>query len=420
MKIDINKVKINKDIYPRTKPDTETILRYRMNVDNLPPILLAKKDHTLIDGYHTLMAHRDEGREEIEYEIIDIPENKYFEESIRRNVRHGLQLSREEKKNVCIRLYEDWLKEYKENEAPSGDDLVKKKKDTAELLAVSQEIIRGWVKDIVDKIDDARKVKAWELWLACCTEDEIAEMLKVAQKSINQWISVKKQELGKSIIFPEMLQIYNIWSGITSARTENEYPGRLPLDVMENLLYYYTEPFNVVLDPMAGGGTTIEGCKKMSRRYLCYDLVGNPLNNIYQHDILTGMPKKKGLIPDLVFLDPPYWRQMDKYSKHPENLQSMPLEQYIESMGKIIKDAHTVLRDEGILAIIVSPTQNKKIIYDIQHQFYNYCEKQKFDFVNRIIVPYTTQQVSGAQVKQAKDGRYMLKLYRDLLIFKKV
>lgn len=167
MKIDINKVKINKHIYPRTNPDSETILRYRMNVDNLPPILLAKKDHILIDGYHTLMAHRDEGRTEIDYETIDIPENKYFEESIRRNVRHGLQLSREEKKIVCIRLYEDWLKEYKEGDTPSGDEQVEKKKNTADLLAVSQEKIREWVKDIIDKIDDARKAKAWELWLAC-------------------------------------------------------------------------------------------------------------------------------------------------------------------------------------------------------------------------------------------------------------
>lgn len=84
------------------------------------------------------------------------------------------------------------------------------------------EKIRQWTKELTDKIDDTKRQEAWDLWLACYTEDEIAESIKVAQKTVNQWILAKKQELGKSIIFPESLQIYNIWSGIQSARTENE------------------------------------------------------------------------------------------------------------------------------------------------------------------------------------------------------
>jgi len=418
-RIDITKVKINKDIYPRFGTDAETILKYRMNVDNLPAISLAKRDNTLIDGYHRFMAHRDEGKKEIEYDYLDIEENEYFAESLKRNCSHGLQLSREEKKDACVRLYEDWLDGYAEGDSPSKDELLNKKEETAKLLAVSEEKIRQWIKDILDKINDAKKQEAWDMWLVCCTEDEIAELLKVSEKTINNWISVKKQDIGKVQIFPESLQIYNIWNIGTRAKTDNEYPGRLPLDVMENILYYYTNPFDIVLDPMAGGGTTNEGCKNMSRRYLCYDLIGNELNKINQHNILTDMPKKKNFPPNLIFLDPPYWKQMDKYTGHDDNLMNMPLDKYYTSMDKIIKEAYSILKPDGILAIIVSPTQSKKVIYDLQHGFYISCEKHKFIFVNRIIVPYSTQQVSGAQVTQAKDGRYMLKLYRDLLIFKK-
>lgn len=416
--IDITKVKINEEIYPRFGTDAETILKYRMNVDNLPPIVLAKKDNTLIDGYHRLMAHRDEGRAKIAYEYIDIEENEYFIESLKRNCSHGLQLSRKEKKDACIRLYEDWLVGYGED-TPSNDKLMEKKEDTSKLLAVSKEKIRQWTKDILDKINDAKKQEAWGMWLACCTEDEIAECTKVDRATINRWISGKKQEIGKCTIFPESLQIYNIWNIGTRAKTEDEYPGRLPLDVMENLLYYYTNPFDIVLDPMAGGGTTVTCCKKMSRRHMCYDFVGNPLNSIKQHNILAGLPKKKNFIPDMIFLDPPYWQQMDKYTGLPGNLKNMPLEKYYLEMDKIIKNSYSILRDNGILAVIVSPTQKKYKIYDLQHMFYQSCEKHKFTFINRIIVPYSTQQVSGAQVKQAKEGKYMLKLYRDLLIFKK-
>lgn len=77
------------------------------------------------------------------------------------------------------------------------------------------EKIRQWTKDILDKINDAKKQKAWKMWLSCHTEDEIAESLKVSQDTINKWIKQKKQEIGKSVIFPESLQIYNICSGIT-------------------------------------------------------------------------------------------------------------------------------------------------------------------------------------------------------------
>ena len=416
--ITITKVKINEAIYPRFGTDTETILKYRMNVDNLPPILLAKKDNTLIDGYHRLMAHRDEGRTKIVCEFIDMEENDYFIESLKRNRSHGLQLSRDEKKDACIRLYEDWLAGYCED-IPSNDELIKKRNETAKLLAVNEETIRQWTKEILDKINDAKKQAAWQMWLSCHTEDEIANVTKVDRKTINRWISDKKQEIGKSPIFPESLQIYNIWNIGTRAKTDNEYPGRLPLDVMENLLYYYTNPFDIVLDPMAGGGTTVVCCKKMSRRHMSFDFVGNPLNDIKQHNILTGLPKKKNLIPDMIFLDPPYWQQMDKYPDLPGNLKNLPLEKYYTEMDKIIKNAYSMLRNNGILAIIVSQTQKKHKIYDLQHTFYNSCEKHKFTFINRLIVPYSTQQVSGAQVKQAKEGNYTLKLYRDLLIFKK-
>jgi len=41
------------------------------------------------------------------------------------------------------------------------------------------------------------------MWLTCYTEDKIAEMVKVTQNTIKNWILNKKQEIGKEIIFPE-------------------------------------------------------------------------------------------------------------------------------------------------------------------------------------------------------------------------
>lgn len=40
---------------------------------------------------------------------------------------------------------------------------------------------------------------------------------------------------------------------------------------MDNLLYFYTNPFDIVIDPFAGGGGTIDVCKKRLRRYWVAD-----------------------------------------------------------------------------------------------------------------------------------------------------
>jgi hypothetical protein len=40
----------------------------------------------------------------------------------------------------------------------------------------------------------------------------------------------------------------------------------MPPAVVENLLWLYTEPGDIVVDPFAGGGTTIDGAKAMGRR----------------------------------------------------------------------------------------------------------------------------------------------------------
>ncbi len=41
--------------------------------------------------------------------------------------------------------------------------------------------------------------------------------------------------------------------------------------INKNILYYHTELWDIVYDPFAGGGTTVDACKKWFRRYYCSD-----------------------------------------------------------------------------------------------------------------------------------------------------
>ena len=71
------------------------------------------------------------------------------------------------------------------------------------------------------------------------------------------------------------------------------------------------------------------------------------------------------------------------------------------------------------MAIIIGPTQSQGIVYDHAFEFNTRALEIGFDRIIRIIVPYTTQQAKPYHVTDAKEGRYMLKLYRDLLVYRK-
>ena len=77
----------------------------------------------------------------------------------------------------------------------------------------------------------------------------------------------------------DSLQLFNVWNiPNRDKRYRLDFKSVIPGQIAENILYYFTEPFDVVVDPMAGGGSTIDVCKAMMRHYKTYDI--NPMREI--------------------------------------------------------------------------------------------------------------------------------------------
>jgi hypothetical protein len=103
----------------------------------------------------------------------------------------------------------------------------------------------------------------------------------------------------------------------------------------------------VVFDPFAGGGMTIDVCLARKRRYYVSDLSPIPAReqDIRAHDITTGLPRDLP-VPDLVFLDPPYWRQAKgKYSEKASDLSNVELDAFLDSIGAIARDVKRKWRE---------------------------------------------------------------------------
>jgi ParB-like chromosome segregation protein Spo0J len=421
-KIKIELVKIEKDLYPRTELDQESVNQYREAIEKLPPIVVTK-DYILIDGYHRLTAHKLEKLDEIDAEILDISDKKeILLEAIRRNTTHGKQLSRDEKKHWAQQLF---IQEYPK-------ELIAKE------LSVSDKSVSRWVKNLEEEKDDRVLELIKNLYLRCYSENEIVDEL--ARQGINLESDnpdpEKRKESARIAVLrkikdvqnrhlsnlytPDDLQLYNVWKVFQMPDTQMKYPGQIPEQIIENLLWYYSKTSDIVLDPMAGSGVVGKVCQRMFRRYWLIDLKPiNPLE-IKQGDSMVEIKMPEQKKADFVFFDPPYFTLMK--SDYPDNGFTQDYPTFLKSMEKVIYNFSKAMSQDAIATIILKPMNQELTSGDWLDMSYDTVEISKdvgLKYIKRISAPLSTQQFTGSNVVKAKDDKQMMNTLRDIIVFKK-
>ena len=99
-----------------------------------------------------------------------------------------------------------------------------------------------------------------ELYLQCIDPIDISNNVGISTRQIERIIKERQERIYAEMSPPDSYRPYNLWSfNPPNPDYGLDYPGRIPGQIIENLLYYYTEPFDKVIDPMAGGGTEVRG-----------------------------------------------------------------------------------------------------------------------------------------------------------------
>jgi len=408
--IPISEIRYVKELYPRLKPIDEVIERYRIALDKLPPITIARGG-VLVDGYHRWQAHVREGAETIEVvDLGDLTDAEIFNESIRSNATHGQQLSRKEKETLAGKLWQTL----------GHLDKTERETEIAALLAASASTVREWTKEARKHEQEALEAAVVDAWLNCEHSNvKIGARYGVSDQSVARWSSTFCQVWQN--VEPESRQHFDVWTFPTADKDDGQqsYFGAIPPQVVENLLWFFTEPGQTVVDLFAGSGTTIEVAKRMGRRVWAADIRGDhyaPYLPIHTHDAVTGWPTDAPRKADLVFLDPPYWKQATgRYSAEPNEMAEMDIDTFTSAWADVVKAA---IDHAGRVAYIISPTQNKDdgVVIDHATAMLVPFLDAGWNVERRIIVPYSTQQATGQQVEWARDEKKMLKLYRDLVV----
>jgi len=427
VEINLSDIVFDETIYPRSEHNPAKVQEYATNLDTIEErenYISIDGTNRLLDGRHRHLAYikvsdgKDRKIKAYQYksEFGVTVDSRLM--AIRLNSSHGQQLTQEDKRRQCIALYS------------SGYTL-----DTIKAeLSVSYGFAQNATKNIRDEEEKQRDKKIADMWMACESEQDIAGSVGKSQSTVNEKIktfieNIEKNNSDKSRAFFSDSDftppLYNLWTFAKKTNNVSHF-GNSEQRIVDNLLYLYTEPFDIVVDPFGGGGSTIDACKYRLRRYWTSDRKPIPEREkeIRKHDLMVdGLPplNRNWSNVSLTYLDPPYWRQAaGQYSNDPTDLANMPLEDFTKAMVDLVKGVASK-QSKGVIALIIQPTQWKtddKQFADHVLDIVSGVGNKKLVLENRVSCPYSTEQYNAQQVTWAKENKKLLVVTRELIVWR--
>jgi DNA-directed RNA polymerase specialized sigma24 family protein len=425
--IPLSAIVFDEKLYPRL--DGHIPQKVQEYVRDMPSIEAAGKwmainaENVLIDGRHRQLAYRKlhEGDAHAPVQVWRYPvasplETLRLAASIQDR---GTSLSTEDRIAVAQHLYALGLSS---------------QADIGAALGVAQSTVSGWLSRTLKDEKDRQREKARALWLACQTQREIADAVGVDQKTITNWMEDVRKK-SEADIFLNLTSaeranathltdfqppLDDVWYHGTDAPRPKHY-GTDGAHWLDNLLYLYTHPFDIVVDPFARGGSTIDLCQKRLRRYWVSDR--NPRvereAEIHRWDITTGMPK----LPSwkdvrLVYLDPPSWRYAEgQSSDDPADLALMCREDYAAMLAEIIHAFGKRLSPGAVIALLIGPSQWESPGRRYTDHLMDIACLVRLPIQLRIVCPYGYEHCTPEMVDWARAQKQCLVLTREIVVW---
>ena len=303
-RIPISSIILVEDIYPRKGIDHRRVGIFAENLRDgfkFEPIEV-KSDpdkpgtYRLLDGVHRWSAYKTMGVTEIETVIKDLDGTDPLLYAAKKAI-GPRQLTEDEARDTARRAYA-------RNSSLRSADIGK-------AIGRARRTVDSYIADLRATIQMGMDIKIFRMNRLGISQDRIAKRLGVNQASIHNHLlkmatlpnlinadlergftvaqvaekhgwteqmvwSLALEDKEDLERFKELgwgLRTWDLWEwNDCDKRFGDDWPGRIPAQLIAHILYYFSRQNDLILDPMAGGGVTPDTCLALSRRCWAFDM----------------------------------------------------------------------------------------------------------------------------------------------------
>jgi len=251
----------------------------------------------------------------------------------------------------------------------------------------------------------SNKAKDSSSTLSLFPEAEVAPVPAVTQAD-------EKPALATTTLWDYPRQSYG-----KTPKGNNKFQGVTPAFLIWNLIQRYTKPGDLVVDPMAGSGTTVDVCKEEGRKVIGYDIAPKHPEVIQNDARNIPLPDES---VDLVFIDSPYGDNVS-YSERPEDIGKISCEdeRFYHELEKVAIEAYRILKPGKVMGWLIGDQWVKKRFTPVGIKLYERLTKY-FDTVDLICVVRRGQSShTGLWRYRAKKFNFYLRGFKYLFIMRK-
>ncbi|MCW3982569.1 MAG: DNA methyltransferase [Candidatus Bathyarchaeota archaeon] len=199
----------------------------------------------------------------------------------------------------------------------------------------------------------------------------------------------------------------------------NKYAGVTPAFVIWNMVQRYTEPGDLVLDPMCGSGTTLDVCREEGRKAIGFDISPPPYRSDIKQNDARHIPLANDSV-DMIFIDSPYGDNI-RYNEHPDNIGHISSEkqEFYDALEKVMDECYRVLKPGKVIGWLIGDQWVKKRFTPVGFKVYERLCKN-FETVD-IICVVRRSQASNTPFWHSRAKRYnfYLRGFKYLFIMRK-
>ncbi|MBC8430519.1 MAG: MerR family transcriptional regulator, partial [Desulfobacterales bacterium] len=405
MEVNVSDLTWDQFIYPRGGKSEKTINAYVEALAigaQFPPIKIQRvfnyadgnettEATIILDGIHRWFAFKEKGIKEIaavewKDEPLDYEKNKttLLLESAECNISHGDRLSASDKKRIARDI------------AALDPECTWTEEALAEKLGVIQQTVNTWISDIRARQKVGRNIVIIRLNRLGWTQEQIAGIAGMTQGRVAQIINNTNfgeinNLLSQGRDMDYIARHYNMdlalaWALRLEGKTDQEkfkalnwglrtwdqwnfnecderfgddWPGRIPAQLIAHTLFYFTKAGDLILDPMAGGGVVSDVCLLFGRKCQSFDIAtrDNRPEILCHHWDPRNWKWPIAKMPDLIFFDPPYYIKKEKeYEKkaneNTPSISSYKKEEYEGFLEGFFLQAHKKSKETTTMAFL--------------------------------------------------------------------